>query len=72
MATKNFMKQGKKMLVTNIFCFTIFLSFNSLPKDKILDWSKFKAFADAQINMNQRTEGPESCTDGETLIFWDR
>ena len=21
---------------------------------------------------NQRTEGPESRTDGETLIFWDR
>ena len=20
---------------------------------------------------NQRTEGPESCTDGETLIFWE-
>ena len=22
-------------------------------------------------NVNQRTEGPESRTDGETLIFWD-
>ena len=24
--------------------------FNSLPNDKILDWSKFKAFADDKIN----------------------
>ena len=22
-------------------------------------------------DVNQRTEGPESRTDGETLIFWD-
>ena len=25
----------------------------------------------AITNTNQRTEGPESRTDGETLIFWD-
>ena len=24
-----------------------------------------------KVKRNQRTEGPESCTDGETLIFWD-
>ena len=27
--------------------------FNSLPNDKILDWSKLKAFADAKINVTQ-------------------
>ena len=26
--------------------------FNSFPDDKILDWSKFKAFADDKINVN--------------------
>ena len=28
--------------------------FNSLPNDKILDWSKLKAFADDIINMNEK------------------
>ena len=28
--------------------------FNSLPNDKILDWSKLKAFADDKINMNEK------------------
>ena len=28
--------------------------FNSLPNDKILDWSKFKAFADDKINVNEQ------------------
>ena len=27
--------------------------FNSLPKSKILDWSKLKAFADDKINVNE-------------------
>ena len=27
---------------------------NSLPNDKILDWSKFKAFADEKINVNEK------------------
>ena len=27
---------------------------NSLPNDKILDWSKLKAFADEKINVNQK------------------
>ena len=26
---------------------------NSLPKDKILDWSKLKAYADDKINTNE-------------------
>ena len=31
-----------------------------------------KGFADNNSKFdNQRTEGPESRTDGETLIFWD-
>ena len=28
--------------------------FNSLPNDKILDWSKFKAFADDKINVTEK------------------
>ena len=28
--------------------------FNSLPNDKILDWSKLKAFADAKINVTEK------------------
>ena len=27
--------------------------FNPLPNDKILDWSKFKAFADNKMNASQ-------------------
>ena len=27
---------------------------NSLPNDKILDWSKLKAFADDKINVNKK------------------
>ena len=27
--------------------------FNSLPNGKILDWSKFKAFADDKINVSE-------------------
>ena len=30
------------------------ISFNSLPNDKILDWSKLKAFADDTINVTQK------------------
>ena len=32
---------------------SILLSVNSLPNDKILDWSNLKAFADDQINVTQ-------------------
>ena len=28
--------------------------FNSLPSDKILDWSKFKVFADNKIGVNEK------------------
>ena len=31
-----------------------FLSFNSLPNDKILDWSKLKAFADDKTIVTQK------------------
>ena len=30
------------------------LCINPLPNDKILDWSKFKVFADVKINVNQK------------------
>ena len=30
------------------------IAINSLPKDKILDWSKLKAFADNKINVNEK------------------
>ena len=31
----------------------IYLSFNSLPNDKILDWSKLKALADNKIKVTE-------------------
>ena len=30
------------------------VSFSSLPSDKILDWSKLKAFANDKINVNEK------------------
>ena len=33
---------------------TFWSAFNSLPRDKILDWSKFKALADDKINVTKR------------------
>ena len=30
--------------------------FNALPNDKILDWSKLKAFADNKINVNKKNK----------------
>ena len=57
----------EKMLVSRIFSFFVFFrkpfplgylnlktvseKVNSLPNDKILDWSKLKAFADDEINV---------------------
>ena len=32
------------------------IRFNSLPKDKILDWSKLKAFADEKISMTEKVK----------------
>ena len=32
----------------------IFSKFNTLPNDRILAWSKFKAFADDKINMTKK------------------
>ena len=45
----------KLALVTDFSCYDkmkqfLALSFNTLPNDKILDWSKLKAFADDKIN----------------------
>ena len=31
-----------------------YLSFNSLPNDKVFDWSKLKAFASFKINVNEK------------------
>ena len=48
------------MLGTSIFSFSLNFSypfmdkFNPLPNNKILDWSKFKAFADDKINMTEK------------------
>ena len=39
-------------LTQNLTGFTIW--FNSLPKDKILDWSNLKAFADDKINVTKK------------------
>ena len=42
-------------MVHNDLCsLELALIFNSLPNDKILDWSKLKAFADDKINVNQK------------------
>ena len=30
------------------------MNFNALPNDKILDWSKLKAFADDKINVTEK------------------
>ena len=43
--TKGKKKKDKK----GIFC-----SLNSLPNDKNLDWSNFRAFADDKINVNEK------------------
>ena len=32
------------------------LFLNFLPNDKMLDWSKLKAFADDKINVNEKSE----------------
>ena len=34
--------------------FQTFFSLNSLPNDKILDWSKMKAFTDDKINLSEK------------------
>ena len=40
---------------TTKWCFTLLSTlFNSLPKDKILDWSELKAFADEKINVTEK------------------
>ena len=41
------------MLVTSIFSISYFVlyAFNSLPNDKILDWSKLKAFVDDNLKV---------------------
>ena len=44
------------LIMLNLNRTTEIKSLNSFPKDKILDWSKFKAFADDEINV---TENPE-------------
>ena len=45
------MSEKEIMLVTSIFSFSD--SFNFLPNNKILDWTKFKAFADNKINVTK-------------------
>ena len=35
------------------YCLWTSRVFNSLPNDKILDWSKFKAFADDKMNVTK-------------------
>ena len=58
---ENIVGKGEK-LVSNIFSFShnVFQkkpsseSFNSLPNNKILDWSKLKAYADDKINVTEK------------------
>ena len=44
---------GGRCFVADLFPGTAKI-FNSLPNDKILDQSKFKAFADDKINVTQK------------------
>ena len=40
------MKKVKNLQITSTEC-----NFNSLPNDKFLDWTKFKAFAEKKLNV---------------------
>ena len=41
-------------VVLLIMVYSTLTEINSLPNDKILDWSKLKAFADNKITMNEK------------------
>ena len=50
---------GVSLLYKRTTCSTLYsatqtIFINSLPNDKILDWSKLKAFADDKINVNKK------------------
>ena len=46
---------GVSVCVQNTsFCQSAGRGINSLPNEKMLDWSKLKAFADDKINVNQK------------------
>ena len=61
---ENILEKGE-MLVTSIFSFShnffirplpqdFVITSNSLPKDKVFDWSKLKGLADNKINVTQK------------------
>ena len=43
----------KKALGSQVYHQTLFCTVLTLPNDKIVDWSKLKAFADDKINVNE-------------------
>ena len=45
------LKFGKEL--TNITCLHLVCILHSLPDDKVLDWSKLKAFADDKLNVTK-------------------
>ena len=48
---------GKSISIRSGFCLVNvapFYLFNPLPDDKILDWSKLKAFADDKLNLAEK------------------
>ena len=44
----------KKFLQITESWYKVIPEFNSLPKDKVLDWSNLKAVADDRINVNEQ------------------
>ena len=53
---KPFAFQGKWKTESCLWWRVYQMIINSLPNDKILDWSKFKAFADNKINVTEKLE----------------
>ena len=50
------MHQAIKFFPTLFFAHTNSRGINALPNDKILDWSKLKAFADDKINVTEKVK----------------
>ena len=45
--------RSAKQVIYNFMVFSFPFSFNPLPDDKVLDWSKLKTFADDKINVTK-------------------
>ena len=56
--------------MNGIYTFLVgrYWDFNSLPNNKILDWSKFKAFADDKLNVTEKIK----FVSGRVETFWKK